>query len=144
MTCIAWDGRTLAADRLSVSSGLKAEVTKVRRIGGCLVGGSGDAPLTREYMDWFARGADPTNFPASLRDEKCPSFLLVVTPDRKVFAYENCPFPLEIESPHYALGSGRDFAMAAMHLGHDARKAVEVAIALNNGCGGGIDSMELA
>lgn len=143
MTVIAWDGRTLAADKQSVSSGLCSLVTKVHRIRNHLVGGSGEAPHVREHIEWFRRGADPSDFPTKIRDEKCPSFLLVITPDRKVLAYEDGPYPVEIESQHYAIGSGRDFAMAAMHLGFDAVRAVEVASALSNGCGGGVDVLEI-
>jgi len=39
-------------------------------------------------------------------------------------------------SQKLACGSGRPFALAAMHLGKNSVKAVEVAIALDCGCGG--------
>ena len=41
------------------------------------------------------------------------------------------------------MGHGRDFTLAAMHLGHDARTAVEVACALDAFCGCGIDTLTL-
>jgi ATP-dependent protease HslVU (ClpYQ) peptidase subunit len=144
VTVIAFDGKTLAADKQSTSSGMISRVTKIQRIRGHLVGGSGDAPAVNEHKDWFERGADPKEFPASLRADTFPSFLLVVTPDGRLLTYENGPFPIQLEDKHYAIGSGRDYALAAMHLGRTAVEAVQVAIDLCDGCGCGIDTLELA
>ena len=57
--------------------------------------------------------------------------------------YERSPYPVRFEGDHFAAGCGRDFAMAAMHLGKSAREAVEVAMALDNCCGNGIDTLSL-
>jgi hypothetical protein len=46
------------------------------------------------------------------------------------------------EDAHHAIGSGRDFAAAAMYLGKTAREAVEVAMALTGFCGHGVDTLE--
>jgi ATP-dependent protease HslVU (ClpYQ) peptidase subunit len=48
-----------------------------------------------------------------------------------------------VEDPFIAFGAGRDYAMAAMHLGCDAHRAVEVACVFDTGCGMGIDTLEL-
>lgn len=40
------------------------------------------------------------------------------------------------------MGSGRDFAIAAMHCGKTAREAVEIASLYENGCGNGVDVLE--
>lgn len=50
---------------------------------------------------------------------------------------------MPIEEPRCCWGSGRDFAEAVLHLGHDARKAVEVACHFQTDCGNGIDSLDL-
>jgi ATP-dependent protease HslVU (ClpYQ) peptidase subunit len=69
--------------------------------------------------------------------------MLVVLPSRKVVCYGQGPYPLEIEDRFTAMGCGRDYALAAMYLGHDARRAVEVACAIDVNCGCGIDTLEL-
>jgi hypothetical protein len=42
-----------------------------------------------------------------------------------------------------AFGSGRDYAEAAMFLGCDAKRAVEVACQFQTDCGNGIDTLRL-
>lgn len=44
--------------------------------------------------------------------------------------------------PYHAIGSGRDFAIAAMALGQTAHQAVELAIGFDVNSGGGIDCLE--
>jgi len=61
----------------------------------------------------------------------------------RILLYGSGPNPELVEDKVYAGGCGRDYALAAMHLGHDARKAVEVACALDVHCGLGIDALEL-
>lgn len=39
MTCVAWDGHTLAADKRSCYGSMITTVTKIHRIDGVLVGG---------------------------------------------------------------------------------------------------------
>ncbi len=59
------------------------------------------------------------------------------------YGYYLSPYPEWNQDRFDAIGSGRDYALAAMYLGHDARRAVEVASALDNGCGNGIDVLTL-
>ena len=116
MTCIAWDGKTLAADKMSCSVGYGYTVTKIYRLAnGGIVGFSGDGDGAMALLAWL-------NSP------------------RDAAAY---PLGQSIECQRYAMGHGRDFALAAMHLGKSAREAVEVACALDVFCGNGIDTLEL-
>lgn len=48
-----------------------------------------------------------------------------------------------VEDPFVAVGSGRDYAMAVMALGHDATRAVEIAARFDPGTGNGVDGMRL-
>lgn len=143
MTVIAWDGKTLAADRLVCFGGTRAHVTKIRRVGDLIIGGAGATELIYAMLDWFDKGADPKEFPTSQRERNnCPS-ILVVTRDAKILHYESTPDPIVIENKFWAIGSGSTFALAAMHLGRDSREAVEVACALDSNCGNGIDMLTL-
>ena len=141
MTIIAWDGHTLAADKRCCFGTLIHTVTKIYRVRGHLVAGAGDFDRIQEMVAWFAAGADPDKLPPFQRDNNDFVGVVVIQPDKTILKYERGPYPFKIESPFYATGSGRDYAMAAMHLGKNAREAVEVAIALDSGCGNGVDTM---
>jgi ATP-dependent protease HslVU (ClpYQ) peptidase subunit len=47
------------------------------------------------------------------------------------------------EDKKTATGSGRDYALAAMHCGKTAREAVEIACLFETGCGNGVDELEV-
>lgn len=139
MTVVIWDGKTLAADKQATNAGLKRRVTKLRRIRGHLCAVSGDFDYAQEVFHWFESGADPANYPACQRTENWVSFL-VITPDRRILKYERSPYPADFTGDGvYAMGSGRDFAIAAVYLGFDAVKGVEVASVFEAGCGLGCD-----
>lgn len=141
MTTVAWDGKTLAADKQATNNGLRATVTKIWRVGQLLVGGSGSPDFIGEMLHWIERGRELPLFPNTQRDKDDWQPILVVEADGTLSVYERTPFPLRPEGDFHAMGSGRDFAMAAMHLGCDARRAVEVAIELDAGSGCGIDTL---
>ena len=50
---------------------------------------------------------------------------------------------MKLEGAFFADGSGCDVALAAMHCGAGAERAVEIAILLNTGCGPPVQSMRL-
>lgn len=142
MTVIAWDGRTLAADKRCCSAGMIRTVTKIHRIGDVLVGGSGDLCFVLQMHQWIRDGRKPENFPSAQRDKDDWQPVLIVETDGTPSIYDRTPYPVRYEDHFCAIGSGREYAMAAMHLGKSAREAVEVAIALDAGCGNGIDVLE--
>lgn len=142
MTVIAYDGRTLAADKQSTNAGMKRTVTKVFRVGDLAVGISGDAAQGMEMLQWVRDGRDPDHFPESQRTEKwCNT---VVIDDGRVMCYEHTPYPVINEDPIQAFGAGRDYALAAMFCGLDARKAVVVACHFESSCGMGVDAIDVA
>lgn len=144
MTVIAWDGKTLAADKRTNFGGLHATTTKVHRLpDGRLVGCAGNTAQISEMVHWLGAGADSEKMPAIQRDAKECVSALVIEPGGRVLQYENTPHPIVIENPAWAIGSGRDFAMAAMWLGQDARHAVIVACQLDCTCGNGVDELAL-
>lgn len=142
MTVIAWDGKTLAADKRAVNNGYAGgTVTKIHRWPGGLCAFSGDLDVGMALVAWLRGGADPDVYPKKQADHAAN--FLVIHQDGRIERYETVPVPLLFEDRFTAMGSGRGYALAAMHLGHDARAAVEVACALDNGCGNGIDVLML-
>ncbi len=142
MTVVAWDGKTLAADKRTLNCGLIRTVTKIRRIGELLVGGSSDFVTVLEMMDWIEKGSDPEKFPSLQKDKDDWACVIII--DRGVIKlYERSHIPMTFEDSKFAIGSGRDFALAAMHCGKTAKEAVEIAIHFDSGCGNGVDCLEL-
>jgi ATP-dependent protease HslVU (ClpYQ) peptidase subunit len=142
MTCIAWDGRTLAADKRGTVAGMGYTVTKIHRVSDGLVAFSGGGAHASELLQWFKGARDPSTYPRC--DDDGGAGTIRIDMSSRIFMYSSAnPYPELIESPFFARGSGRDYAMAAMHLGCDARRAVEVACHFDINCGGGIDTMEI-
>lgn len=144
MTVIAWDGKTLAADKRTEERVLWRTTTKIRRTSnGYLLASAGDADIGRAVLAWFENGADPDLYPPQAKTENNAGEMLAIAPDGTVLLFQRTPYGIEIADSTIALGIGRDAAMAAMYLGCDAKKAVEVASAVCVGCGNGIDTLEL-
>jgi 20S proteasome alpha/beta subunit len=144
MTVIAWDGKTLAADKLSTDGTSRRTVTKIHRLSnGAVLGACGDAGQCREMQAWYCNGAKPEELPPKQRDADTAAWLLVIEPGPRILYFQLGPYPILLEDKIFAMGSGREYAMAAMHLGKTAREACEVAIALSPECGQGVDELEL-
>jgi ATP-dependent protease HslVU (ClpYQ) peptidase subunit len=141
VTVIAYDGKILAADKLATNGGQRLTVTKIRRVPTGLIGTSGDVHVTRALAVWADKGFKKRDFPSEARGDG--SHLLFIKEDGTVLLYCGSAHPVELEDRFVAIGSGRDYAMAAMHLGHDARTAVQVACDLDAYCGAGITTLEL-
>jgi ATP-dependent protease HslVU (ClpYQ) peptidase subunit len=145
VTVICWDGKTLAADKAGTNAGYARTVTKIYRVPGGLVGFAGDGSRAMDLLEWFRAGRDPLKAPAYPEFQKTDDAVgcIFIADDGKSYSYLHSPYPELRQDKFDAIGSGRDYALAAMYLGHDARKAVEVACALDNSCGKGIDTLEL-
>jgi ATP-dependent protease HslVU (ClpYQ) peptidase subunit len=140
MTVIAYDGKTLAADKLATNGGTCLTTAKIRRVPAGLIGCSGDVHACRALAAWAEQGFVVKDFPADAK-EGCK--MLLIKPDGTKWLYCGGAYPAQLENPFLAIGSGADYAMAAMHLGHDARTAVQVACDLDAYCGAGITTLEL-
>jgi ATP-dependent protease HslVU (ClpYQ) peptidase subunit len=143
MTVIAWDGKTLAADKQNTSAGHATTVTKIHRVPGGLVGFTGNAGHANALLTWFREGRNPADWPKKGGEDSAG--VMFVTDDGELRGYSGDDGPNYVlyEDKFVAFGAGRDYALAAMYLGSDARRAVEVACALDNSCGMGIDTLEL-
>ena len=144
MTVIAWDGRTLAADKRATVVGMATTATKIHRLHDGLVGFSGSGAHAAELLHWFKGERKPEDYPRRDPDSDNGAGALFIASDGRILMYSQAgPFPEIVEDKFFARGAGRDYAMAAMHLGCDARRAVEVACTFDVGCGNGIDTLEL-
>jgi hypothetical protein len=143
MTVIAWDGKTLAADKRASISNYPATVTKIHRAPtGELIAFAGDFDTGMALAIWYMNDRDPKNYPDNRNGDYTRATLMVIRKEG-VFMYERLPVPLKYEDSFTAMGSGRDFALAAMHLGKTAQEAVAIACLYDTACGNGIDTLEL-
>lgn len=141
MSVIAWDGVTLAADRRASDGGFIHTTRKIARVRGHLVGFTGQTAFGEQMVNWFERGGKVEDFPEAQRHADDWSGLLVIAPGPAIFKFERTPFPIIVRDLMFAVGSGRDFAMAAMACGRPAAEAVEIACRFDSGCGNGIDTL---
>lgn len=153
MTCIAWDGKTLAADKKAsaeyTTPWMVTKIFKVTvRLGPGkpavpgLAGTIGTCDVAAELLAWYRKGAKPGAFPKSAREYDGS---LVVIHKGGILQYTGGPFPMQLEDAQCAWGSGGDLARLAMHLGKTAKESVELACLFEPaGCGLGIDTLTLA
>lgn len=142
MTTIAWDGKTLAADKQMVVGGGSCHiVTKIKKIRGnlCFVSGSNDSCAA--LMEWFAD--ENASLPEFQKSESDYTPFFVITPDGIIQRHGRFGAITVIEDSFYASGSGMHYALAVMAMGGDAVKAVEIASRFDQDTGMGIDTLTL-
>ncbi len=142
MTVIAWDGKTLAADKLITFGSTRGTVTKLFRYGHELLAICGNASTGREILHWYRDGADPAAYPSVNRDPDKGASLICIRPPGEVWKYESSPHPFRLEGKFAAFGCADEMALVAMECGKSAREAVEVVCKFNIYCGNGVDTLE--
>ena len=149
MTVIAFDGKTLAADKRALNNGFASTVTKIGRtapFGGDVVAWAVSGNLARgiAMKDWWLAGAKTDQFPAEGKDDwACFSLFGVSSGVPFVRLYESRKDFFDIETVPWAKGSGRDFALMAMRLGKTAEEAVRLTCELTVECGNGVDVIQV-
>ncbi len=143
MTVIAWDGKTLAADKAGTNCGYARTVTKIYSVPGGIVGFSGDGSRAMELLAWFRAGRVVADYPKFQEDADTAVGNIFIAEDGRSLTYLHSAYPELHEDKFNAIGAGRDYALAAMYLGFSATRAVEVACALDVNCGNGIDTLTL-
>ena len=149
MTVIAWDGKTLSADRQVTNGMTRLSTTKIFKVfqhyKPFLVAITGDATIGMELIEWFKEGAEPDKYP-SKNSENLAS-LIVIDKDENggvisVYKYERTGYPYQYQGKFWAFGCSDESAMVAMELGASSAKAVELCSKYNTGCGCGVDTLE--
>ncbi|AAP58718.1 50L [Xanthomonas phage Xp10] len=127
MTSIAFDGKSLACDSQVTSGSLKGRMDKFRRLpGGGVIIVAGEVELIDQAVQDFLDGEPPE----TLRDADGMERAQFVRLDRSGCWYTSDGTWNKFY-PGDAIGSGAAYAITAMHLGLDAKKAVMVACDLD-------------
>jgi ATP-dependent protease HslVU (ClpYQ) peptidase subunit len=128
MTTIAYRDGLLVADTQLTIGETKLKCTKISRLQKNLciacAGPIKDESLAKKHFsqkDWMNREA-----PQVSKEFEC----ILIWKGTPYFCEKNL-YPVEIEHPFFAIGSGWKYAMAAMHAGDDARGAVKFASELD-------------
>jgi len=137
MTTIAFDGALLVADTLCCWVNIKEQrvVTKIQFSKGRYFAVAGTDGLMQYLIDWFEKGADVGKLPAT------PHGWTLAVVERRggewvSTQYDNgqphgCAMPAK-----WAIGTGKEFALGAMHVGASALDAVSAARDLDVHTGG--------
>ena len=140
MSVIAWDGKTIAADRQMTSGDMGVTCCKLVRLPSrAIVGWTGTAECGLVLLDWLNGKREWPKF----QEDKERWTRLVMVDDKGVWFYEQEPVPIQVLDKFMAWGSGRDFAMGALAMGATAERAVEIANQFCVTCGMGVDVFEI-
>lgn len=132
LTTIAFKDGVLAGDTQVSWGGTPLYERKVFRIGRVLFGTAGSSEFTFLFYDWLKGGC--SRIP-DIRIENSPCALVYAD---GLFMFTDKFIPLPIPHPFWAIGSGCEYAIAAMHLGKSAVEAVETAMNLDANTGGSV------
>ena len=146
MTTVAFDGKTMAADTLATDVWGMREVSvcKIQRGKDFLIGCAGE---TGQILRWWKTVSHM--YLEELLEKGYSHYEKETNDPGIVIGTADCCYRhvagsfLKTSRSFHAVGSGRDYALAAMHLGRDAYHAVAVAREFDNHTGGDIIEEEL-
>ena len=130
MTTIAYRDGVMAADTGSNFDGLKSEARKIFRVGDALLGGAGNFVDFIVFKQWWQTGSDLKDLPEFRQygSNDGPNFTALVASPAGLTWWSQHFQPEDLMVEFWAIGSGAMAALAAMHMGTDAAKAIEIAI----------------
>jgi ATP-dependent protease HslVU (ClpYQ) peptidase subunit len=122
MTCIAYRNGIIAADTQETFGTRKIKTAgKVARIASgpnkghwlCM---SGASFIGQKLVEWYAdpKGREPPIVAADPDDDEALTEFLVITPERKLFLFNETLARVPFSAEFYAIGPGGDYAMGAM------------------------------
>jgi ATP-dependent protease HslVU (ClpYQ) peptidase subunit len=139
MTVIAWDGEALAADSRITGGFIKDDTQKIFKIGKRYIGIAGTYSAALLAIQWMK---DKTKERPRFETAKDNDFEALEIREGRAYYYDENLVEMQVSSP-YAIGSGCQYAMCAMWLGHDAKRAVEAAKQFDESCGGKIKVIKI-
>lgn len=143
MTTIAFDGEFMVADTLATDSwGMKEVVRdKIWANAYMLVGAAGKYGEIHRWREGHLKEETTVahllvvGYPTYHAESDDPAIIVVSRRTGVIYRHVAGVFA-RVSRPFHAVGSGRDYALAAMRLGHDALEAVRVAAEFDVHTGG--------
>jgi hypothetical protein len=147
MTTVAIKDGVMAADRLGDLGGLHMPTEKIHRTECFVLGGAGSHSQVVAYLRRIKEmefgSILELGYPDYDEEKNCPGMIIAPRGNGQLAHYMGAGVWHPIGRSFHAIGSGRDFAIAAMHLGKGAAEAVEVARTFDVYTGGVIDCVEI-
>lgn len=147
MTTVAFDGRFIAADTMADHSGLKMPVCKIYRTENIVLAGAGMhhqiAAYFRKVKDLDLATILSLGYPDYDAEKNYPGMILIGRGNPTLAYYLGADTWMKMGRKYHSVGSGRDFALAAMALGKTAHEAVELASTFDVYTGGSVDCFEV-
>lgn len=143
MTTIAFDGRTLAADKGSWSGGLHQPAKKVHKVKApdgrrFLVAFCGEAAFATQVLRWMRGEIDHPG--CCLDDDKNRDIAVVVDERHRVYRLNAWRLVyVRQEGKIHAHGAGQEVALGALMAGADAIKAIRITMACSDFAARGVD-----
>lgn len=118
--------RQMAADRKATdaSASMRYSTRKLRVVGSSIVGCGGDSTSIAVFIRWLEAGGKHDDKPKLAKDAQLSALVLNAN---GLFIFDHDCEPDQIEQDFYAIGTGAQAGMAAMYLGADPKKAVQIA-----------------
>lgn len=147
MTTIAWDGKTLAADRCSTAGYVQTEVHKLYKGKwhdgqDVLIGFCGSGEFAHAIRLWLTGNLMERPKFGDYDVNKGDAVGLLVDRSGNVFKITANLHLLPFHEPFYAMGSGAEYAFGAMEAGATAETAVAIAAKRCPGTGLGVDTVK--
>ena len=152
MSVVAFRDGTMAADTSGECNDRRLPGTKLLTNGTIIVGMAGDDADAQRAARWVLDGADPAKpivwFPWESGSWK-PNFGLLVWDTHSLTYWGSTFVPAPVipvvrgRGLFYAIGCGAEAALGAMHMGATAEEAVRVAMHVNVGVWGDVETMKL-
>lgn len=129
MTTVVYDGRdpkhrVVAADS-QVSGGVPQTTQKLVRVKGAIIGVAGDLEEATRFVNWYKDRRKA--IPQFSREEDDDWEAIVVTKS-KVEWWGPGGVPIPITEPYYAIGTGAEYAIGVLDMGHTIDDAMRVAL----------------
>jgi len=128
MTTIACDSKMMAGDSLVDDGGTAGECKKIYKVKGDIIGVAGGLGAGLAFIEWYKHRSDS---PPNLADTS----ILILKKNGTIELWDEAEFPMKFTNKFYAIGSGADAALGAMHSGKTPTEAVKIAckIDINTG-----------
>ncbi len=133
MTTIVCNTDSMASDSKVVDGDAYYPGQKIYQLCGCLVGIAGEGRAMSQFLRWFEEGQPEAIPELSKRDGSVRA--LVLTPDHKIYTYDESFFKEPVYREYHAIGTGAHGALVAIKYGASPREAVEAACEVDNNSG---------
>jgi ATP-dependent protease HslVU (ClpYQ) peptidase subunit len=136
MTTIAVSQEMVAADTLMTDgSTIASTIKKIQRVPDGIAGYAGSVTDGYKFMQWLNGYFDDEK--PELEDFEG----ILLTNKGNIISFESDLTPIQHNDKFYALGSGKQAALAAMHLGEDPKGAVKIAMKVDVFTGGKVKAI---